>query len=89
VAPYFTGGEMKVSVAEYEGCFGFTFTAESMEDAINITRIGVNGTKVLKYIASDVSAFDHRYDTVNDKNFLMFITIGKRKRPDSRIGGRK
>ncbi len=52
---------MKAKIIEHRGCFEISMTAESMEDAVQITRIGMGATKELRecwaYVGENQSPF--------------------------------
>jgi len=80
---------MKVRVEEFDGCFGFNFIAENMQDAVDIVRFGLNHTKEVRNAGSNVGRYLHSNDAKNDRNFTMYITIGKRKQSESYIKGKR
>ena len=47
---------MKVTVTENEGCFSIEAHAEDMVEAALLTRFGMNATREIRYLATDVSA---------------------------------
>jgi hypothetical protein len=61
---------MKIELHEYEGCFSFDLTAESVADAALIARLAVNATKDVRGCSAHAS---------EDGEFTGAFTVGKRK----------
>ena len=61
---------MKVKVFEFDGCFSFDLFPESVEDAVILVRVKLNGIKEVRGIHVDCT-----------KNLMMYgsVVIGKRK----------
>ena len=71
---------MKITMQEYDGCFSFDMTAETLADAALLTRFGMNRTDEIKYGS-----------TLANQNgtFEAGLAIGKSARADSTIPKRK
>jgi hypothetical protein len=67
---------MKIKLTEYNGCFGFELEAETVSDAAQLTRFGMNSTKEIRYAETFVTG---------DGSFSTNITLGKRKKSLSTI----
>lgn len=67
---------MKVTVSEYEGCFGIEMQAETMEDAAFLMRLGMNRTSELRSAESYVG---------KSGSFDGCVVIGKRKQVTSTV----
>ncbi len=46
---------MKAEINEYDGCYAIDLTAETVEDAAKLVRLGMNTTKELRSLESYVS----------------------------------
>ncbi|NOS72035.1 MAG: hypothetical protein HOP33_19170 [Verrucomicrobia bacterium] len=70
---------MKVIFTEYDGCFGVDLSAETMQEAALLTRLGTNATKT------------HRLMVLADKEgqFDASIIFEKHKRADGYIQKRR
>ena len=71
---------MKVTVTEYEGCFGIELHAEDIKEAATLTRMGVNATREVRTFASWVSM---------DGEFSASVVFGKNKKANSDIVRRR
>lgn len=67
---------MKVQLSEYEGCFSVDLTAETMQDAVALARLGMNATKEMRSLGT--------YATTAD-GFTGSIVIGKQHRSSCEI----
>jgi hypothetical protein len=61
---------MKIIALEYEGCFAFDLTAETIQEAALLARFGMNHTKELRTAYVNVS---------KEGTFYSSIVVGKRK----------
>ncbi len=71
---------MKVTLNEYEGCFGIDLSAETMLEASQLVRLGMNTTKELKFNKCYVN---------KDGTFSSSTIIAKHRRAGSEIPKRK
>ena len=67
---------MKITMKEYDGCFAFDMTAETMEDAALLTRYSTNVTNKVRSASSEA-----RKDGV----FSGYLVLAKRRRSSGRI----
>lgn len=67
---------MKATLTEYDGCFRIDLEAESITDAVKLTRLGVNHTKELRSVGA--------YATSKGE-FLASVVIGRRREATSAI----
>lgn len=67
---------MKITLTEYEGCFGFGLEAETMHDAALLTRFSVNRSKEVRHAETIVTGTG---------GFECALTIGKIKKATSAI----
>jgi hypothetical protein len=71
---------MKATVDEFDECFSIELTAETINEAASLTRMGMNATKELTYFCTDV---------FKDGSFISTIELGKNKRAETIIIKRK
>ncbi len=71
---------MKATVIEYDGCFSIDLTAETMQEAATLVRLGMNRTDEHRYIASTVS---------KEGGFAFCVTFVKSKRANHAVPKRK
>lgn len=71
---------MKVTINEYNGCFEISLEPENMEEQSKLIRLGMNRTKVLKSLSTNVW---------QDLKTNTHIVVGKSKMSSSTIRSRK
>lgn len=71
---------MKITLKEWEGCFGFDLEAESMQDAALLVRMGMNATKEIRHISATAN---------QDGTFHGSLVLGKHKSANNDIPRRK
>lgn len=67
---------MKAVLLEHSGCFEVSFEAETLQEAALLTRAGLNHTRELRWMGSNV---------YEDGKFTLSIVVGKHRRADSSI----
>ena len=77
---------MKASLEEFDGCFGITLTAESIDDANKIVRAGLGHTKDLRCFRVNVFRFSERTGADNSDNFILSVVVGRKKNISGTIG---
>ena len=71
---------MKVTFIEHDGCFSVELRAETMTDAAQLTRFGMNRTEEIRSC--------HSYAQSNGE-FFASIVLGKSKRANNDVPRRK
>ena len=71
---------MKITLRENDGCFAFSLTAETMEDAALLIRFGTNRTDKINSASAIANA---------DGSFSGHLVIGKHKRADGYVQRRR
>ena len=66
---------MKVTWSEHDGCFAVDLEAETLEEAAQFVRFGINRTSELR----------GAYVYANAKDVAVSIVIGKRKQPSTLV----
>lgn len=67
---------MKVELREHGGCFEVHMTAESLVEAAQLTRMGMNSTKEIRTLATYVS---------ESGTFSLSCVVGKAKRASNEV----
>lgn len=70
---------MKITLIEFEGCFGIDLEAENMEEASKLVRFGMNRTKVTTCGSDVYEGGKFTASLVFGKNRRGFCSVPKRK----------
>ena len=71
---------MKVNAVEFEGCYSLELIAETIEDAAFLVRMGMDSTRELRSVGTNV---------YKDNTVRGHVVVGKRKQFDSVVPKRK
>jgi len=71
---------VKAKLNEYKHCFEISLEAETARDIAQLVRMGMNSTKELKSVATDV---------YSDATVVSYLIVGKRQRSDGRVPKRR